>query len=78
MDGESTELRSKLDRLLEEAAAISVALSRADGTVNGDQQQPSRGGSRESDQPYRQHSLAPTEIRRGPNANSREKRGVEH
>jgi uncharacterized protein with PIN domain len=35
MDGESAELRSKLDRLLDEAAAISVALSRADGTIVG-------------------------------------------
>jgi hypothetical protein len=35
MDGELTELHSKLDRLLEEAAAISVALSRADGTIKG-------------------------------------------
>jgi hypothetical protein len=35
MDGESTELRSKLDRLLDEAAVVSVALSRADGTIKG-------------------------------------------
>lgn len=35
MDGERTELQAKLDRLLEEAAAVSVALSRADGTIKG-------------------------------------------
>jgi len=35
MDGELAGLHAKLDRLLEEAAAISVALSRADGTIKG-------------------------------------------
>jgi uncharacterized protein with PIN domain len=35
MDGELAELHAKLDRLLQETAAISVALSRADGTIKG-------------------------------------------
>jgi hypothetical protein len=35
MDGELAELHAKLDHLLEQAAAISVALSRADGTIKG-------------------------------------------
>jgi hypothetical protein len=35
MDGERGELQAKLDRLLEEAAAVSVTLSRADGTIKG-------------------------------------------
>ena len=35
MDGELAELHAKLDRLLKETAAISVALSRADGTIKG-------------------------------------------
>lgn|SRR5512135_2578931 len=35
MDGKPAELRAELDRLLEAAAAISVALSRADGTIEG-------------------------------------------
>jgi hypothetical protein len=35
MDGELAELHAKLDQLLEEAAAISVALSRADGSIKG-------------------------------------------
>ncbi len=35
MDGELAELHAKLDRLLEETAAISVSLSRADGTIKG-------------------------------------------
>jgi len=35
MDGERAELQSKLERLLDEVAAVSVALSRADGTITG-------------------------------------------
>ena len=35
MDGGRAELRSKLERLLEEVATVSVALSRADGTIKG-------------------------------------------
>ncbi len=35
MDGELAELYAKFDRLLEETAAILVALSRAVGTING-------------------------------------------
>lgn len=35
MDGELAELHAKLDRLLKETAAISVTLSRADGTIEG-------------------------------------------
>ena len=35
MDGDLAELRAKLDRLLEETAAISAALSQADGTIEG-------------------------------------------
>jgi len=35
MDGKLAELHAKLNRLLEETAAISVALSQADGTIKG-------------------------------------------
>ena len=35
MDGERAELQAKLDRLLDQAAAVSVTLSRTDGTING-------------------------------------------
>jgi hypothetical protein len=35
MDERTSELKAKLDRLVKEAAAVSVALSRADGTIPG-------------------------------------------
>lgn len=35
MDGDSTMLRKKLEDLLREAAEVSVALDRADGTIQG-------------------------------------------
>jgi hypothetical protein len=35
MDGRSERLREKLDQLLKEAAELSVALDRADGTIQG-------------------------------------------
>jgi uncharacterized protein with PIN domain len=35
MEGEPARLREKLDDLLREAAEVSVALSRADGTIQG-------------------------------------------
>jgi hypothetical protein len=35
MDGATAALKEKLDRLLREAAEVSVALDRADGTISG-------------------------------------------
>jgi len=35
MDGDASRLRKKLDDLLEEAAQVSVALDRANGTIQG-------------------------------------------
>jgi hypothetical protein len=35
MDGATAALREKLDRLIKEAAEVSVALDRADGTISG-------------------------------------------
>lgn len=35
MDGKQAELDAQLDQLLEQAAVIAVALSRADGTIEG-------------------------------------------
>jgi hypothetical protein len=35
MDGETAALKGKLDRLLQEAAEISVALGRSSGTISG-------------------------------------------
>jgi hypothetical protein len=35
MDGATAALKEKLDRLLKEAAQVSVALDRADGTITG-------------------------------------------
>jgi len=35
MDGDTSRLRKKLDDLLREAAEVSVALDRADGTIQG-------------------------------------------
>jgi len=35
MDGDASRLRKKLDDLLREAAEVSVALDRADGTIQG-------------------------------------------
>ena len=35
MDGAMTAMKEKLDRLLKEAAQVSVALDRADGTITG-------------------------------------------
>jgi hypothetical protein len=35
MDGTTSALKEKLDRLLKEAAEVSVALARADGTIQG-------------------------------------------
>ena len=35
MDGPTAVLKEKFDRLLKEAAEVSVALDRADGTITG-------------------------------------------
>lgn len=35
MDGKTTELKARLEKLLKEAAEVSVALDRADGTIQG-------------------------------------------
>jgi len=35
MDGKTTELRARLEKLLQEAAEVSVALDRAEGTIQG-------------------------------------------
>ena len=35
MEGRAEELKAKLDRLIKEAAEVSVALDRADGTIQG-------------------------------------------